>query len=119
MIDWTQAQQVLLWLAGIGAPVVVAYLVSWLVENWAAWSTFPREVKFLAPMLLSVLLAVGSAELLKYPDIIKTIQPWFQVVMSAIITYLASQKAYMSAMKAQYGKRFVTPTSKNPLVRTE
>lgn len=117
-MDWTQLQQVILWLAGIGAPIVVAYLVSWLVENWKAWSTFPKEVKFIAPMVLSVLLAFGSAQLLKYPQIIETIQPWFQIVASAIITYLASQKAYMSAMKAQYGKRFITPTSKKPYTYT-
>lgn len=117
-MDWTQLQQVLLWFAGIGAPIVVAYLLSWVVENWKAWSTFPKEVKFLVPMVVSVGLSVGAAQLLKYPAIIATIQPWFQVVMSSILTYLASQKAYMSAMKAGYGKRFITPTSRQPLERS-
>lgn len=105
-MDWTNLQEVLKWLAGIGAPAVVMYLVSWLVENWKGWSTLPFAVKFLSPMILSVLFALGATMLLRYTDIIATIQPWFQIVVSAIIAYLASQKAYMTAMSAEYGKRF-------------
>jgi len=117
-MDYTQLQEVLLWISGIGAPIIVAYVLSWVVENWAIWSTFPKEVKFLVPMVVSVGLSVGSAQLLNYPEIIATIQPWFQVVMSSILTYLASQKAYMGALKAGYGKRFRTPTSRAPLERS-
>jgi hypothetical protein len=116
-MDWTNLQQVLVWIAGIGAPIIVAYLLSWVVENWSAWSTFPREVKFIAPMVVSVGLSLLSAQLLNFPEVITQIQPWFQILMSAILTYLSSQKAYMSAMKAGYGKRFITPTSKMPLER--
>lgn len=116
-MDWTQLEPVLLWIAGIGAPMIIAYLFSWLVENWKAWSTFPREVKFIVPMVLSVLLSIGAKYLLGFPDIIAKISPYFTMIMTAILTYLASQKAYMSAMKAQYGKRFITPTSRQPVER--
>lgn len=105
-MDWTNVQQILQWLVGVGAPALVMYLVSWLVENWSTWATLPRAVKFLGPMILSVLVAFGASTLLKYPDIIATIQPTFQVIASAVLAYLASQKAFMSAMKAGYGKRF-------------
>jgi hypothetical protein len=112
-MDLTNFGQVLLWIAGIGAPAIVAYVLSWVVENWKLWSTFPKEVKFLAPMIVSVLLALGADQLLHYPDVIAAIQPWFQVVMSAVLAYLASQKAYLTAMSKGYGVRFAHPTSKN------
>ena len=114
-MDLTQLAQVVLWISGIGAPMIISYLLSWVVENWKAWSTFPKNVKFLAPMVISVLLSVGAAQLLNYPKVISTIQPYFQVIMSAILSYLASQKAYMSVLKAGYGKRFETPKSDQAL----
>lgn len=112
-MDLTDFGQVLLWIAGIGAPAIVAYVLSWVVENWKVWSTLPKEVKFLTPMIVSVLLSLGAAQLLKYPEVIATIQPWFQVVMSAVIAYLSSQKAYLTAMNKGYGARFYRPTSRN------
>lgn len=112
-MDLTNLAQVLLWIAGIGAPSIIAYILSWVAENWKAWSTFPKEVKFLTPMIISILLSLGAAQLLKYPDVIATIQPWFQVVMSAVLAYLSSQKAYMTAMARGYGARFSHPDSKN------
>lgn len=115
-MDYTQLQQVLVWIAGIGAPAIVAYVLSLVVENWAGWSTLPHTVKVIVPMVVSVLLSVGASYLLKYPDIISQIQPTFQVTMSAILAYLASQKSYMTAMSHSYGKRFVQRSSKMPQV---
>lgn len=114
-MDYTQFEEVLLWLTGIGAPMVVAYILSWVVENWKQWSTFPKEVKFLIPMVTSVLLSVGAKYLLDFPDIVGEISPYFTMIMSAILTYISSQKAYMTAMEKQYGARFRSPTSKEPL----
>lgn len=112
-MDLTSLEQVLLWIAGIGAPAIVAYVLSWVVENWKVWSTLPKEVKFLAPMIVSVLLSIGASQLLHYPDVIASIQPWFQVVMSSVLAYLASQKAYLTAMSKGYGVRFEHPTSES------
>jgi chromate transport protein ChrA len=112
-MNWTDFQQVVLWLAGVGAPILVMYILSWVVENWKAWSTFPKNVKFLTPMVASVLLSLGASQLLKYPAVISSIQPWFQVTMTSILAYLASQKAYITAMTKGYGARFARPTSKN------
>lgn len=112
-MDYTQLEQVLLWLTGIGAPMVIAYVLSWVVENWKAWSTFPKEVKFLAPMVVSVLLSVGAKALLGFPDIVAQISVYFTPVMTAILTYLASQKAYLTAMNKGYGARFERPDSQN------
>ena len=112
-MDYSQLQQVLLWLTGIRAPMVIMYVLSWVVENWKGWSTLPKDVKFLVPMVASVLLSVGASQLLQYPQIIAGIQPWFQVTMASVLAYLASQKAYLTAMNAGYGARFARPDSKN------
>lgn len=111
-MDSTNFQQVLLWLTGFGAPAVIAAVLSWVVENWAGWSTLPHNVKVALPMLASVLLSVGAGLLLKYPNVVATIQPWFQVVVSAFIAYGASQLAYMKTKMTQYGQRFSQPNSK-------
>ena len=116
-MDWTQAQQVLVWITGVGAPAIVAVLLSWVVENWKGWSTLPHNLKVILPMIVSVGLAVGADQLLHFPDIVAQIQPWFQVLMSAILAYLSSQSAYMKAMKNGYGKRFVSINSKAPAVK--
>lgn len=116
-MDNTNLQQVLLWLTGVGAPAVIMVVLSWVVENWSGWSTLPHNVKVLIPMLASVLLSVGASILLKYPDVIATIQPWFQVVVSAFIAYAASQLAYMKVKTTEYGQRFNQPTSKNVKLR--
>ncbi len=115
-MDYTNLTLVLTWIVGIGAPAIVAYVLSLVAENWSGWSTLPHNVKVIVPMVVSVLLSIGASQLLKYPDIISQIQPWFQVTMSAILAYLSSQKSYMTAMKAQYGKRFVQRSSKMPQV---
>lgn len=116
-MDYTQLQQVLLWIAGVGAPAIVTYVLSWVVENWKGWSTLPHDVKVIVPMIVSVLLAIGANQLLQYPDVIATIQPWFQVTMSAILAYLSSQKAYLTAMEGGYGQRFISATSKTPVAK--
>ncbi len=112
-MDYTQLTQVLTWIVGIGAPAIVAYVLSLVVENWKGWATLPHNFKVLAPMIVSVLLSVGASQLLKYPEIIEQIQPWFQVTMSAVLAYLSSQKAYITEIKAGYGQRFASMTKKS------
>jgi hypothetical protein len=111
-MDSTQLNQVLLWITGVGAPAIIMYVLSWVVENWKGWINLPKDVKFLLPMVASVMLSVGASQLLKYPEVISSIQPWFQVTMTSILAYLFSQKAYMTSTKAGYGKRFVSRTAK-------
>ena len=55
-VDWTNLQAVLTWVVGFGAPYLVGKLFAYLAENWEKWHTFPYPVKFLSPMVLSVML---------------------------------------------------------------
>ena len=111
----TDLTQVLIWILGMGGPAIAAYVFALVAENFSGWSTLNHNLKILIPMIFSALLAVGASVLLKYPEIIAQIQPWFQIVVSAILAYLASQRGYMKAMATQYGRRFAHPTSKTPL----
>jgi len=115
-MNYSDFQQVILWLAGMGSPALVMYILSWVVENWKGWSLLPHNVKFLLPMILSVLLTIGANVLLQYPDVMATIAPGFQLVVTAVFAYLASQKAYLTAMRGGYGKRFSSKSSKRPSV---
>lgn len=111
-MDYTQLTQVLTWIVGVGAPAIVAYVLSFVVENFSWWAKLPHAVKVLAPMVVSVALSVGASVFLQYPAIIAQIQPWFQVTMSAILAYLATQKAYITEQKAEYGQRFAALRAK-------
>jgi hypothetical protein len=102
----TDLTQVLIWIVGIGAPSIVAYVLSFVVENFSWWATLPHTVKVLVPMVASVTLSVLASVFLQYPAIIAQIQPWFQVTMSAILAYLSTQKAYITEQRAGYGRRF-------------
>jgi len=108
MPDLTDLQAVIVWLCGLGGPAVVLYAVSLLAENWKGWVNLPTWVKKLVPPLLAVLIAVGANILTGYTDIIAAIAPWWQIVISTMLAYLASQKAYMSTKEAEYGVRYKT-----------
>jgi hypothetical protein len=103
MEDWTNLEVVLKFLIGGGAPVVVMYMLSLLAENWTGWHTLPKGLKFILPMLLSALIAVGAQVLIGYADIVSAVAPWYTIVAVAITSYIGSQKAYMSTKASGYG----------------
>ncbi len=103
--DWTDFEAVAGWLAfGGGAPVVIAYALSLLVENFAGWHDLPRGVKFILPMLASVLLSIGANYLLDFPSVIAEISPIWFVVVSAILAWLGSQAGYMKTKAVGYAR---------------
>ncbi len=102
-VDWTDIKSVLIWLTGVGAPYVVGYLVSLLAENWPAWHAFPRAVKFLVPMIVSILISLGATYLLSRADLLIAIGPYFALVVGAILAYLGTQNGYMATKRSGYG----------------
>lgn len=102
-VDWADFRSVLIWLAGVGSPYVVGYIVSLLAENWPQWHNLPRWVKFLVPMLVSVALSAGATMLLQYEDIIGIVGPWWTLIIGAILAYLGTQVSYMNSKRAGYG----------------
>lgn len=114
MDDFTNLAFALNWVATIGGPYLVGKLLAYLAENWPAWHNFPTPVKFLAPMILSVLLAVGAKLLLGQAEFLAEIAPIYTTVAMAISAYLGSQTGYMQTRLADYGRKAQDPTLHRP-----
>jgi len=104
MPDLTDFRTVLIWLAGVGGPYVIAYAMALLAENWPKWHELPRIVKFLVPILGCIMLSVGATLLLGQQEIIEAVSPWFALIMLSIIGWIGSQKGYMSAKASDYAR---------------
>jgi hypothetical protein len=103
-VDYGSLQSVLAYLAGAGAPYVVGYILSLVVENWPAWHDLPRAVKFFAPLVLSTLLSVGATLLASNTALVEQIGPTYAMIASAVLMYLGTQNAYLAASRAHYGE---------------
>jgi len=105
-MDWTNLLGVLAWIAaGSGSIFLVNYGLSLLVENWPAWHNFPRAVKFLAPLVMAILMAVGAQLALDYGQVvIEYIQPWWIIIVNIAIAWLGSQKAYIGTKDTGYAE---------------
>jgi hypothetical protein len=99
----TDLNAVLVWLASAGAPYLVAQVLSLLAANWKVWDGLPKFVKFIVPIVLSPLVAVGATLLLKSTDVITLVSPWWAIIVGSITAYLGSQQAYMATKRAGYG----------------
>jgi hypothetical protein len=103
--DWTDFEAVAGWLAfGGGAPIVIAFALSLLVENFPGWHDLPRGVKFILPMLASVGLSIGANYLLEFPEVVAGIASIWFVVVSAVLAWLGSQFAYMKTKATNYAR---------------
>lgn len=106
MIDWTNLTVVLTWVVGFGAPYLVGKLFAYLAENWSKWHELPTQVKFIVPMVVSVLIALGAQALLtNFPEFLSVVSPYWAMVVQAILAYLGSQRGYMEAKSSNYGRK--------------
>jgi len=104
--DWLNLQAVLGWLVAGGSVFVVNYALALLAENWKGWTNLPTIVKFLIPIVVSVLIAIGAQYLLSLPDLLGQIQPFWALLVTIILAWLGSQKGYMAAKSSRYGARY-------------
>lgn len=96
--DFGDLTAVLTWLAvGGGGTAAVAWVVSYLVEYWPTWHGLPSAVKFIAPILVSFGLAVGSNFALGYTDVLGQIQPYWLMLVTSVMGWIASQGALATA----------------------
>lgn len=98
-------QGALLWLAGAGGPALIAAILTLVAENWAAWHTFPKWVKFGSPLVLSVLLAFVANWLLGYTSVITAVDPYYQIALAAGVAWLTSQKTYTDYKLKGYAEK--------------
>ena len=106
-VDPTSLTSVLLWvIAGPGVVFLVGKFLSILLELWPKWGEFPTSVKTVVPIFLAALLGVAAQLLIAQPALVALIEPWFKVVMMAILAWVASQVQYMASKRAEFGARF-------------
>jgi hypothetical protein len=103
--DWLSLEAVLAWLVAGGSVFAVNYGLALLAENWAMWHNFPKWLKFLIPVVVSVLLAFGAQYLLSRPDLIGIAQPVWAMIVTVFLAWIGSQKGYMSARSSSYGAK--------------
>jgi len=104
-VDPADLMAVLTWIVfGGGSVWVVNQLASLLAANWKWFADLPGNVKFLIFLVLAPVLALGANLLLGYTDLIGTIQPYWQIVVMAILGYLGGQKQYQQIKATNYGK---------------
>jgi len=101
MINPADLFEVLRWLATVGAAIVTGYLFSYLADRWQKWNSFPKEVRFILPLLVSVLISLAATWLLSRPDILQQFAPLFGTIMTAILVYLGTQKQHADSNKAK------------------
>lgn len=101
-MDWTNLTEVLRWIEGIGAPIVVGYIFALVAENFDFWHKLPSKVKFVLPMVFSVLISVVAHFVLAEEQFIISASPYFQIIANAVLIYLGSQNGYMQALKSGY-----------------
>lgn len=105
MVDWTDLQGLLIWAVAGGSIFIVNYGLSLLIENWPAWHDLPRFVKFLAPLVVAIVMAIGAQMALDYGQgIIEVIQPWWFLIVTIAVGWLGSQKAYIGAKDTGYAE---------------
>ena len=93
---------ILTWLtAGPGAIYIAGRFFAFLAENWQKWHTLPAWLKKLLPLIFALVLAVVATLLLRRPDLLEQISPWWALLMQIAIGYLGSQQQYQAIKQAQ------------------
>lgn len=94
MENWTNLSFTLTWLAGAGAPILSMAFFAEYIEKIPAWHKLHKTVKFIVPMVVSVLLSIGATYLLSNTDIVELLAPHFGLMAVAVLAYLQSQKTH-------------------------
>lgn len=88
------------WIVAGGSVTVAGAAFAYLAENWAGWHTLRKEIKVLAPVFFSVILAILSTVLLQRQVMLDQIQPWWAILFQVGLSYVASQRAYLGIKAA-------------------
>jgi hypothetical protein len=89
-VDWTDLGSVLAWVVSGGGAIVVALSLGALLQaNWVIWQNLAGLWKNVITLAFSALLAIGASVLLNYTQIVELIQPWYQIIASVVISWLA------------------------------
>ena len=104
--NWLDLTTVLTWIVGGGgATAIVMAGLSLLAENWPAWHSLRREVKFVVPWVAAILLSFAAQWLLAQQSLVLDLAPWWAQIVTITMSWLASQGVYMQAKKIGYATK--------------
>ncbi len=95
MEQFADLSVLLAWIVAGGSVILSGMAFAYLAENWAQWHALPKPVKVVAPLVVSVGLAIASTLLLEQKELLAQVQPWWLIVFQTGLAYVASQKAYL------------------------
>ena len=101
MNDYTNLSAVLVWLASGGALLAANWIIANLLEKWDKWHAFPSWVKFTAPLVGAIVLAIGSHYALNYAAELEQVQPLFAIIVTIVVGYFGSQSGHMANKNIQ------------------
>jgi hypothetical protein len=91
---------VILWLSAEGGAVIlVAWLASWLLDDWHTWNTLSAKWKKIIILVLSAALGVGAKLLILRPELITGLAPYLDSIVLVICAWLTTQVAHKADVK--------------------
>ena len=82
------------WLAGAGAVILVSWATSWALEGWAVWHKLSPKLRSGIILLVAVLLGIGATWLKTQQEFLLLIAPYVATVIAIVIAWLATQVAH-------------------------
>lgn len=99
----------LAWIVAGGSVILAGMAFAYLAENWPAWNNLPKPVKVITPLIVAIVLSIGSTLLLQQKELLTQVQPWWAVIFQTLLAYVASQKAYLGIKSAKAPQPMILP----------
>jgi hypothetical protein len=91
MENWSEVMQ---WLTTGGSVALVAWFVSWLVEDYAWWNNFKVQTKKLLILLVALIIGMGAQYIKLHPELIVLIKPYMDSGVLIVVAWVATQIAH-------------------------
>lgn len=86
--------EVIPWLAGGGALVVVQWGLSWALEGVAFWEGLNGKLKLFVALFLSGGVSVGATYLVLHPEVYESVAPYLSGVLMVIVGWVSQKVAH-------------------------
>lgn len=77
-----------------GGLVIVMWFISWTLEKAEFWANLNSKLKLVITYVASILLGIGAYLLSENEALVTAIEPYFKVVLSVTVAWLATQVAH-------------------------
>jgi len=82
------------WLAGPGAISLVAWFVSWALNESAVWQGLKAQTKSLIILIVAAVIGTGATFIIQNPELYAPLEPYGKAILAVIGAWLSTQVAY-------------------------